>query len=733
MINVLQGTPTITWANPAAITYGTALSGTQLDATASVPGTFTYTPGTGTVLKAGLGQTLSATFTPTDTTDYTSATTTAIINVLQATPTISWANAASIVYGTALSGTQLDATASVPGTFTYTPAAGTVLEAGNSQSLSVTFTPSDTTDYTSVTTTAVINVLQATPAITWANPAAIVYGTALSGTQLDATASVPGTFTYAPAAGTVLKAGLGQTLSVTFTPSDTTDYTSATATTVINVLQATPAITWANPAAIVYGTALSGTQLDATASVPGTFTYSLGTGTILKASNGQTLSVTFMPTDTTDYASATTTTVINVLTATPTITWANPAAITSVTALSGTQLDATSAWTVGGVSGSVAGTFTYTPAAGTVLGIGNNQTLSVSFAPMDTTDFKSANATVQINVSAPPASAVFLTQDTTTEGNWIGTYGTQGYDVIGNAASLPRNDIVSPSGQSSQTWPLTPSDQRALEDASGIGRAAAYWYSNTSFTVNVDLGDGQMHNLELYFVDWDSTSRSEQVQITAASSGAVLDTETVSSFHSGVYLDWQVSGDVVITITDLAGANAVLSGLFLNPATVQTTSLVAANAATQVNWIGEYGTQGYDVIGNAASLPNYATVTPSGQSSYTWAASTTDPRALENANDTGYIAACWYSATSFTVDVNLTDGQAHDLTLYAVDWDSEHRSEQIQILSATTGAVLDTETISSFSGGTYLQWVVTGNVLIKVTNLAGPNAVLSGLFIDPAN
>ena len=48
---------------------------------------------------------------------------------------------------------------------------------------------------------------KATPAIAWATPAAITYGTALDSTQLDATANVQGSFTYAPAAGTVLGAG----------------------------------------------------------------------------------------------------------------------------------------------------------------------------------------------------------------------------------------------------------------------------------------------------------------------------------------------------------------------------------------------------------------------------------------------------------------------------------------------------------------------------------------------
>jgi hypothetical protein len=80
-VTVNKGTPTIAWANPADITYGTALSGTQLDATASVPGSFAYTPASGTVLGAGSSQALSATFTPTDTASYNGASATVHINV----------------------------------------------------------------------------------------------------------------------------------------------------------------------------------------------------------------------------------------------------------------------------------------------------------------------------------------------------------------------------------------------------------------------------------------------------------------------------------------------------------------------------------------------------------------------------------------------------------------------------------------------------------------------------
>lgn len=146
---------------------------------------------------------------------------------------------------------------------------------------------------------------QSAPLITWTAPAAITYGAALSSAQLNATANVPGTLVYAPAAGTVLNAGT-QILSVTFTPTDATDYTGAIANQTLIVNQAVPVITWTAPAEIAIGTPLSAAQLNATANVPGTFAYSPSAGTVLNPGT-QSLSVTFTPTDDTDYSGATAT------------------------------------------------------------------------------------------------------------------------------------------------------------------------------------------------------------------------------------------------------------------------------------------------------------------------------------------------------------------------------------------------------------------------------------------
>jgi RHS repeat-associated protein len=224
---VNKSTPIITWATPSAITYGTTLSATQLDASASVAGTYAYSPASGTVLSGG-SQMLSVMFTPTDTTDYNTAIGTVILTVNKVTPTITWATPSAIRYGTTLSATQLDATASVAGTYAYSPASGTVLS-GGSQMLSLTFTPTDTTDYNTAIGTVILTVNKAIPTITWVSPAVIPYWTALSAIQLNATANVPGTFVYSPPAGTIVTVTL-QTLSVTFTPNDTTDYATTTAT-----------------------------------------------------------------------------------------------------------------------------------------------------------------------------------------------------------------------------------------------------------------------------------------------------------------------------------------------------------------------------------------------------------------------------------------------------------------------------------------------------------------------
>src|SRR5258708_14123263 len=157
-----------------------------------------------------------------------------------------------------------------------------------------------------------------------------------------------------------------------------------------------------------------------------------------------------------------------------------------------------------------------------------------------------------------------------------------------------------------------------------------------------------------------------------------------------------------------------------------TASFLGSDTLTQGTWKGMYGGDGYSIANDSQSIPTYASFSPQNQSNYTWASSTTDQRALQTGSGSGRIAATWYSSSNFNFDVNLTDGNAHQIALYALDWDSQSRSQTIQILDASSQGVLDTQNVSSFSTGIYLVWKISGHVTIKVTNTGSSNSVISG-------
>ena len=227
------------------------------------------------------------------------------LTVAKATPTVTtWPTASAITYGQTLaSSTLTGGSASVAGTFVFTtpstaPNAGTAAQ-------SVTFTPTDTTNYNTVTGTVDVTVNKADPTVsTWPTASAITYGQTLaSSTLTGGSASVTGTFafttpTIAPDAGTAAQ-------SVTFTPTDTTNYNTVTGTVDVTVNRADPTVTtWPTASAITYGQTLaSSTLTGGSASVAGTFAFT--TPSTVPNAGTAAQSVTFTPTDTTNYNTVT--------------------------------------------------------------------------------------------------------------------------------------------------------------------------------------------------------------------------------------------------------------------------------------------------------------------------------------------------------------------------------------------------------------------------------------------
>jgi hypothetical protein len=99
----------------------------------------------------------------------------------------------------------------------------------------------DSGNYSATHATVSLTVTKPAPtAITWPTPASVSYGKPLSSAQLNARASVPGTFIYVPPAGDVLSPGKHK-LSVTFIPADSEKHLPAEANVTL-VVDASPNI-----------------------------------------------------------------------------------------------------------------------------------------------------------------------------------------------------------------------------------------------------------------------------------------------------------------------------------------------------------------------------------------------------------------------------------------------------------------------------------------------------------
>jgi hypothetical protein len=156
---------------------------------------------------------------------------------------------------------------------------------------------------------------------------------------------------------------------------------------------------------------------------------------------------------------------------------------------------------------------------------------------------------------------------------------------------------------------------------------------------------------------------------------------------------------------------------------------VGTNGTTGGNWKGAYGAQGYSLAAEGSSMPSFANVTLSGKSDHLWDYNPSDPAALQRVTS-GRVAACWYAGESFEVAVNITDGSTRKVSFYSLDWDTQNRTQRIEVFDAATGVPLNSVNISSFQNGIYHSYDVKGSVRFKFVRTGPLNAVLSGMFFD---
>ena len=329
----------INWPTPGALNYGERLGAAQLDASSTVAGTFTYSPALGTVPGAGT-QTLSATFTPANTVVYAVTTVTVPLVVYPAMLTVS-AQDLAMNYGAALP------------TFTYSVAG---FRNGDTQATAITGAPAFSTSATSTSALGSYPITVAQGTLAAANYTFVFDN---------------GTLTINKAILTVAATNLSMTYGSAVPP----------------------------PAYSIIGFVNGDTQSSATSGAPTLSTTVTSNPTV----GDYLITVGIGSLAATNYSFSLENGSLRVTKATPAINWPTPAPITFGTALSPTQLDATS---------SLSGSFVYAPPSGTPRpGL---LILSTTFTPSDLSDYNVAEASVTLTVNkaaqtitfAPPVSPV---------------------------------------------------------------------------------------------------------------------------------------------------------------------------------------------------------------------------------------------------------------------------------------------------------------------------------------
>ena len=243
-LRVDRATPVISWSTPAAITYGTALSSTQLNATANTNGAYTYTPGWGTVLPVG-DHTLSLLFQPSDGVRYTNASATVTLTVRKAVPAI------AVSGGTfAYDGAPHPATGTVTGlggvalgplTFTYSGTAAVPVDAGV---YAVQAEFAGDSNYEPLSRTATVTITKAVPSMSLTGGTFTYDGTPhpaeVSLTGVGGAALAPVTMTYNGATDAPILPG---EYAVAADFAGNANYQPASRTATVTIGRATPIVT----------------------------------------------------------------------------------------------------------------------------------------------------------------------------------------------------------------------------------------------------------------------------------------------------------------------------------------------------------------------------------------------------------------------------------------------------------------------------------------------------------
>ncbi|HEY1685881.1 MAG TPA: S8 family peptidase [Tepidisphaeraceae bacterium] len=339
---------------------------------------------------------------------------------------------------------------------------------------------------------------------------------------------------------------------------------------------------------------------------------------------------------------------------------------------------------------------------------------------------------------------IFVQTDTYTKGNWQGfgtgnIYGSSGAYIAGQSTTFPSGVNITGGttvvyGDSTKAINKNQSALQLIGDPTD--RIEAGMTSATNIDVSLNLAAPEQ--VTLYLADYDNQKRSETVSVIDPSTGNSISgqyAQKITSFSGGEYVTYDLTGNVELQIARTAGPNAILNGVFLDPVPTSAAPGAAAyahfastNTTAGGNFQSSFGSQGVYLPGQSTNFPSFVNVTTSGATTVSGGGNKTNQ--LQNASGTGTVKTYFSSPTEIDLNMDFNDGLVHQTTFYAADLKNKGIAERIEVVDPSTGNVLATQDLSSFKAGEYATFDLSGSVEVRIIRLAGPAAVLGGVFFD---
>ena len=335
------------------------------------------------------------------------------------------------------------------------------------------------------------------------------------------------------------------------------------------------------------------------------------------------------------------------------------------------------------------------------------------------------------------------------QGDWVGTYGADGYalgawsgtSATSDLVALPNATLTLEQGNR-YLWANPTSDVRALESPDQSHRRSGAWFLDGQLKLRLDFSAAYTGTLHLYVLDWDTASRRQNVTVTDGTTSKTI--ALTSSYYSGAWLHYPIDvpagGTVRITADYVSGWNAVIQGLFLGGPGVPPMPPPSDidSPGVQGDWVGTYGADGYalgawsgtSATSDLVALPN-ATLTLEQGNRYLWANPTSDVRALESPDQSHRRSGAWFLDGQLKLRLDFSAAYTGTLHLYVLDWDTASRRQNVTVTDGTTSKTI--ALTSSYYSGAWLHYPIDvpagGTVRITADYVSGWNAVIQGLFL----